>query len=91
MANFNLGQVVMTAGVNNLLAEDIDFAKEVASSLKKYVQGDWGDLCQDDKTLNEEALVHGERIFAKYDIKPSIYIITERDRSVTTILFPSEY
>ena len=90
---FSIGQTVMTRGVNDLLMDDKNFAKFVAKSFCRHCNGDWGDLCDEDKETNEYALKHGERLFSKYeyDNDTSIYIITEWNRSVTTILFPHEY
>lgn len=94
MSKFQLGQVVMTNGVNNLVAEDGEFARFVAKSFIRHCNGDWGDLCEEDKEMNEQALFNGDdRLFSKYnyDDGTSIYIITEWDGSATTILFPDEY
>ena len=54
---------------------------------------DWGDLDDDDKRFNDEALQHGDRLFSAYHLTngTKIYVITEWDRSVTTALLPSEY
>ena len=92
MAGFKLGKLVMTRGVHNKIKEDVDFAIGVLDAFERYQRCDWGDLCEDDKAQNENALIDGERIFAVYNIgKEKVYIITEHDRSVTTILFPEEY
>lgn len=92
MAGFKLGKLVMTRGVHSKIKEDVDFAIGVLDAFERYQRCDWGDLCEDDKAQNENALIDGERIFAVYNIgKEKVYIITEHDRSVTTILFPEEY
>lgn len=93
MSKFQLGQVVMTNGVNELICENEEFAKFVTKSFVRHCNGDWGDLDQEDKEMNEMSLANGERLFSKYEYNEdtSIYIITEWDRSATTILFPSEY
>lgn len=90
---FNPGQLVMTRGVNDLIAENDEFAMHVSLSLKRHLAGDWGELCDEDRAMNELALLDGERLFSAYAIAgvPPIWIITECDRSVTTILFPDEY
>ena len=90
---FNIGQTVVTCGVNEKLMESKPFASFVAKSFVRHCNGDWGDLCKEDKQENEYALKNGERLFSKYeyDNETSIYIITEWNRSVTTILFPHEY
>lgn len=92
MARFELGKLVMTKGVHDKMNSDIDFAIGVLESFERYRSCDWGDHCSEDKAENEKALRNGERIFALYNIgNEKIYIITEWDRSVTTILFPEEY
>ena len=92
MGKFSLGKLVMTRAVHDKMNSDIDFAIGVLDSFERYNRCDWGDLCEEDKAENELALKDGERIFALYNIgSDKIYIITEWDRSVTTILFPYEY
>ncbi|MCR4661722.1 MAG: hypothetical protein K5765_06985 [Clostridia bacterium] len=91
---FSIGRVVVTRGVDAKLGEDEQFSKFVAKSFCRHCNGDWGDLCDEDKQLNDSGLEHGDdRLFSKYNYNDdeSIYIITEWDRSVTTILFPEEY
>lgn len=92
-AKFTIGQTVVTCGVNGMMKQDAKFVCFVVESLNKHINGDWGDLCEEDKEMNEYALKNDERLFSKYnyDGDTSIYIITEWDRSATTILFPSEY
>ena len=82
-----------TNGVDSQMKESLKFSLFVSESVNRHANGDWGDLCQEDKNTNEEALTNGDRIFSKYkyDDDTSIYIITEWDRSATTILFPNEY
>ena len=91
---FGIGQLVATRGVVELAKENKDFKQFISKSFTRHCNGDWGDLCKEDKQMNENALKYGEdRIFRKYnfDGETSIYIITEWDRSYTTILFPEEY
>ena len=90
---FPLGQLVVTREVNDRITIDENFAKFVINSLQRHKQGDWGELPQEDKKANQEALQQGFRLFSAYEGKnlPKIWIITESDRSITTILFPSEY
>jgi len=89
---FRLGQVVMTRGINDRVADDGGFAKFVWESLKRHARGDWGDLCQEDKQENELSLKEGFRILSAYQNQgEKIWIITEADRSATTVLFPEEY
>ena len=85
---FPLGQVVITQGALNDLP-----AEEVQASLLRHAEGDWGDVCKGDWALNDEALEHESRLMSSYRTKQGIrfWIITEWDRSVTTILLPLEY
>lgn len=89
---FPLGQTVMTRGIADRVAVDIKFAEFTMQSLKRHANGDWGNLCEDDKKANENALRVGERLFSAYEqAGRKIWIVTEWDRSATTILFPEEY
>lgn len=89
---FRLGQVLMTRGVNGRVAGHEEFAKFVWESLKRHAKGDWGSLCQEDKQENELSLKKGFRILSAYQHQEQkIWIITEADRSVATVLFPEEY
>lgn len=91
---FPIGSLLATCGVNDKVAEDTKFAKFVTKSFQRHCNGDWGDLDEEDKAMNDRALKRGDdRLFSKYeyDEETSIYIITEWDRSATTILFPEEY
>ena len=82
-----------TRGVYDLACEDPDFAKFAQQSLNRHVKGDWGNLSDEDKQENELSLKEGYRLLSAYEAKglPKIWIITEADRSATTILFPDEY
>jgi len=75
--------------------ENREFASFIDQCFNRYIQCDWGDTCEEDKRSNRYAVKHGERILAEYKhtMHPDwrIWIITEWDRSVTTILFPDEY
>lgn len=94
---FTLGTVVATPGALALLAQ---YGIQPLELLRRHVSGDWGELCSSDKHANSLALVNGERILSSYSLdkqKPAdpdgvrVWILTERDRSVTTVLRPSEY
>jgi hypothetical protein len=65
----------------------------VNESLQRHIKGDWGNVCDEDKQENELSLKEGYRLLSAYVTKdlPKIWIITEADRSATTILFPDEY
>lgn len=91
---FELGRLVLTIGVDTKMKEESSFRDFVQLSLDRYGQCDWGDTCDEDKQTADESLKDGERILAVYEHKESstkIWIITEWDRSVTTILFSDEY
>ena len=92
MSKFNLGQAVMTRGIAEAMEGDKAFTEFVQLSFYRHSVGDWGEMCEEDLEANEQALIHGHRLFSSYtkgDWK--IWIITEWDRSYTTILFPEEY
>ncbi|MBC8726808.1 hypothetical protein [Paraburkholderia sp. UCT2] len=61
--------------------------------LARHIHGDWGDLSIEDQTTNELALLTGKRLLSNYDLSGGgkVWIITEADRSVTTILLPEDY
>ncbi|MFC2042223.1 hypothetical protein ACFLTV_01805 [Chloroflexota bacterium] len=89
----NMGRLLMTRGVNDLVAEDEAFAKFVTDSLARHRRGDWGNLTDEDIQENELSLKEGYRLLSAYESEglPKIWIITEADRSATNILFPDEY
>lgn len=91
--SFHPGQLVMTRGVNDLMADNEKFAAHVYCSLRRHLAGDWGEICKEDRAANESALREGDRLFSVYKKEgvPTIWVITEWDRSVTTTLFPEEY
>ena len=91
-----MGHIVATRGVDERMQKDRIFAAFVSKSLRLYENCDWGQTCKEDKKENDSAVENGERIHAVYEQagvrEPmKIWIITEWDRSVTTILFPEEY
>lgn len=89
---FDLGTVVMTRGIAELVNEDSLYKLELGKCLNRHHNGDWGSVSKEDALLNDTAVELGEQIFSSYmTSKDRIWIITEHDRSVTTILFPSEY
>lgn len=90
---FKTGQIVMTRGIATRVEKDGPFSRFVFNAFARYLVCDWGDLCKEDKTMNDSAVKNNDdRILARYNYKnDAIYIITEYDRSVTTILFVDEY
>lgn len=82
-----LGRVLATAGV---LAE-ID-RMDLVEPIHRHMGGDWGDIDPADWKTNDAAAREGDRVLSAYNVKGrKIWIITEADRSSTTVLFPSEY
>jgi hypothetical protein len=81
----------MTRGIADLVeAGQLD----ILPLLARHVTGDWGDLDPEDKQANDSAVKIGERILSSYCVSPAIgnvWIITEWDRSYTTVLLPDEY
>ena len=91
---FDLGQVVVSKGVDEKMKGDRSFRVFVQVSIGRYVHRDWGQTCDEDAKANNRAIQNGERIRAVYKqprTDTTIWIITEADRSVTKILFPDEY
>ena len=87
---FPLGQVVATPGALEALTAA---GQTPAELLGRHSKGDWGDLCEEDKAENELSLKAGFRILSSYALKTGVlvWVITEADRSATTLLLPEEY
>ncbi|MDO8769373.1 MAG: hypothetical protein Q7K57_11850 [Burkholderiaceae bacterium] len=94
---FSLGQIVATPGALKLLTQ---FGVLPLTLLQRHISGDWGDLRSSDRFTNNLALVNGDRLLSSYTVGEEgkvdpegqrVWIITEWDRSVTTLLLPSEY
>lgn len=82
---FPLGRLLATPGV-------LGRGVELLPLIKRHVRGDWGDLSEEDRAANEQALVDGSRILSAYVLPQGrVWIITESDRSATTLLLPEEY
>jgi hypothetical protein len=91
-SKFEMGRLVATpAALEALEKWDKDFV--VKNLLDRHFAGDWGDLDAEDKAANDEAVKEGERILSSYQLAPNlkIYVITEADRSATTVLLPDDY
>lgn len=89
---FELGHTVQTRGIFDATEDSPAFGAEIQKAFLAYINGDWGDTCEEDKEQNEQAIKDGNRILAVYNTsRGKIYIITEWDRSVTTVLFDHEY
>ena len=88
-AKFQLGRIVATPAAMELVRR-----KNLALNtfVLRHVTGDWGDMADEDKATNDEAVKDEERIHSVYNVGPGrIWVITEWDRSVTTILLPEDY
>jgi hypothetical protein len=87
-AKFPLGRTVITRQALDVLhPEDVQFC------LTRHADGDWGDLGDADRRSNEIGLAQGLRLFSAYNDRAGIrfWIITEADRSATTVLLPDDY
>ena len=84
---FNVGHLVITQGALELPQDEVWY------SLVRHMNGDWGDLDDFDRDENDVALDYGGRLMSRYATRSGtvFWIITEHDRSVTTILLPMEY
>jgi hypothetical protein len=84
-----LGRVVATPGALSLLGKS---GGHPFDYLARHATGDWGNLCSFDQRQNQIALREGLRVFSSYEVPAGrFWIITEADRSITTILLPEEY
>ena len=87
---FSLGQVVATPGALAALEKAGQPPQEF---LSRHIRGEWGDVCEEDRRENEFSVERGFRLLSSYrtNAGTKLYVITEADRSVTTILLPEEY
>jgi hypothetical protein len=84
-----LGRVVATPGALKLLTQARAYPFDL---LARHATGDWGELCTFDRHQNEIALREGLRVLSSYPVgRECVWVITEADRSITTILLPEEY
>ena len=85
---FPMGRLLATPGALEAISGD-----EIAIALGRHLKGDWGDVCDVDKQSNNASLKDGSRLFSAYHTQDDLtfWIITEADRSATTVLLPSEY
>jgi hypothetical protein len=90
MIRFTLGQIVATPGALSALEKA---EQQPAEFLDRHVNGDWGEVTEEDKQENEIAVQRGLRILSAYTTSAGdhIWILTEADRSATIILLPDEY
>lgn len=87
---FSLGKVYMTPGAIAALERSRQRPEEF---LARHVVGDWGNVCEEDKRLNDASVNEGTRILSAYETNTGekIWVITEGDRSASTLLLPEEY
>ena len=87
---FDLGQIVATPGALDAMAKTGD---DPGVFLGRHVTGDWGDLDAEDKAENDYSLPRHLRLFSAYKLSDGrkVWVITEADRSATTLLLPEEY
>ena len=87
-ALFPMGRIVITRGVLEAIP-----AEETLIAVFRHSQGDWGDVCDVDRMSNDLALISGGRLFSSHltDEGVKFWIITEHDRSCTTMFLPEEY
>lgn len=88
LAKFPLGRLVATPAVLAIVS-----AEDITTGLARHLQGDWGDLDNDDRSANDRALIEGSRLLSAYHAAngTKFWIITEWDRSITTVLLPEDY
>jgi hypothetical protein len=85
---FMLGQLVATPNALEHVTH-----REILCALGRHVSGDWGEVCDEDKETNNMALKQGIRLMSAYTSQAGtkFWVITEADRSVTTVLLPEDY
>jgi hypothetical protein len=85
---FSMGRIAVTRTVREHLSQN-----EILSALSRHASGDWGVVNQEDWQANEHALLEDCRLFSAYETEDGkrFWVITEADRSATTVLFPSDY
>ena len=89
MSTFAAGTIYVTIGVRESINNE---THRVIPLIERHLNQDWGDVCEEDKQSNNQALINGGRLLSSYKLgEETIWIITEADRSATTILLPSEY
>ncbi len=86
-----LGQLVITPGAKEAIGTE-HLTELLEAIFEKHACCDWGDIGEEDKQANDESVENGDRILSAYNIGDTrIWIITEYDRSATTVLLPEEY
>ena len=88
--NLPLGRLLSTPGAIEALAKA---GQDPLELLSRHRIGDWGEVDTADWAANDQAVIHGERVLSAFTLKDGVrlWIISEADRSATTLLFPDEY
>ncbi len=88
LAKFRLGRIVMSHNAMNSLNEH-----DIFTAIQRHQSGDWGDVDQDDRAANDRALIEGTRLLSLYQTSSGVtfWLLTEADRSFTTVLLPEDY
>ena len=88
VAVFRLGRIIATPNARESITQD-----DILLGIQRHQAGDWGDLTDDNRATNDRALAQGGRIVSAYNAinGTRFWLITEADRSVTTILLPEDY
>ena len=83
-----LGRTVATPAVLGTVSQP-----DIVAALRRHAAGDWGDVTPDDRAANDDALKSNERILSVYQSATgtTFWVLTEADRSVTTVLLPDDY
>jgi predicted transcriptional regulator len=93
IVEMNIGHILVTGGIAELARDNKRFASFVQTSLDRYRRGDWGEMTEGDKQLNDISEETGRLVLASYeaDILPEIWIMTSPDRTYSTVMLPDEY
>jgi hypothetical protein len=85
---FQLGQLFATPNALDQVSND-----DIQAALSRHLRCDWGEVCKDDWKANDQALIEDTRLLSVYKASSGekFWIITEADRSITTVLMPEDY
>ena len=88
LAKFRLGHIVATPNALSQLTQE-----DILTGIQRHQSSDWGELSNEDREANNRALIEGARLLSAYHAQNGVkfWIITEADRSVTTVLLPEDY
>jgi hypothetical protein len=88
LAKFRLGHIVSTPNALSQLSNE-----DILAGIQRHQAGDWGDVDEHDRQANDRALIEDTRLLSVYHTAAGVkyWIITEADRSLTTVLMPEDY